>query len=199
MRLGRDDRQSRAPPPRHEFAFDAAVYGLAFLPDGTLATGLGDGSVRLIAPAETASPKIRQPHCEGAAVHGVGYRRRRRSDRAAMMVVWHEQTRAAKSRYLRSSGPESRCPGREPHDRVAPLAAGREVRLIGRGGETRASADHPSTVPDAPSTQKGSGSAYLTVARRHFAGRASSTREPRSLNGMARISASHGARTARRC
>ena len=62
-----DNPQIRA-PRRQEFSFDAAVTGLAFLAEGTLAAGLGDGSVRLVAPANTASPRTIQPHREGAAV-----------------------------------------------------------------------------------------------------------------------------------
>src|SRR5437763_11477732 len=65
--LACDNPQIRA-PLHQEFSFDAAVTGLAFLAEGTLATGLGDGSVRLIAPREPASPRTVRPHREGAAV-----------------------------------------------------------------------------------------------------------------------------------
>jgi hypothetical protein len=67
MMLACDNPQIQA-PPRQEFSFDAAVTGFAFLAEGTLATGLADGSVRLIAPADTASPRTVQPHRDGAAV-----------------------------------------------------------------------------------------------------------------------------------
>jgi len=42
-------------PQLQEFSFDAAATALAFL-EGMLATGLGDGSLRLIAPGDAASP-----------------------------------------------------------------------------------------------------------------------------------------------
>ena len=67
MKLACDNPQVQA-PLQQEFSFDAAVTGLAFLAEGTLATGLGDGSVRLIAPRDTASPRTVRPHREGAAV-----------------------------------------------------------------------------------------------------------------------------------
>jgi hypothetical protein len=43
-------------PQLQEFSFDAAATALAFLAEGMLATGLGDGSLRLIAPGDAASP-----------------------------------------------------------------------------------------------------------------------------------------------
>jgi hypothetical protein len=49
--LACDNPQIQSTPPQ-EFAFDAAVTGLAFLAEGTLATGLSDGSVRLIPPGD---------------------------------------------------------------------------------------------------------------------------------------------------
>ena len=64
--LACDHPQIQSTPPQ-EFAFDAAVTGLAFLAEGTLAAGLGDGSVRLISSGD-ASPRTVQSHREGAAV-----------------------------------------------------------------------------------------------------------------------------------
>jgi hypothetical protein len=67
MMLACADPQIQA-PPRQEFSFDGAVTGLAFLAEGTLATGLGDGSLRLIAPGDAALPRTVRPHREGATV-----------------------------------------------------------------------------------------------------------------------------------
>jgi WD40 repeat protein len=152
-----DDLQIQA-PPQQEFWFDAAVTSLAFLADGTLATGLGDGLVRLIAPGETASPRTVRPHREGAAVlamvtdiDGAGVvtggddgRVARTDARGEVSVLAEFAGRQADVLAVSSSGG------------LRAAAGGREVRLLDRaGGTVGASADHPSTITGLAFNPKG--------------------------------------------
>jgi WD40 repeat protein len=145
-------------PPRQKFSFDSAVTGLAFLAEGTLAAGLGDGSVRLIAPGETASLRTVQPHREGAAILAMV------ADIDSTGVV----TGADDGRVARTdAGGEvsvlAEFPGRQadvlavsPSGGLRAAAAGREVRLLDRAGQIMgASSDHPSTVTGLAFNPKG--------------------------------------------
>jgi len=50
-------------PQLQEFSFDAAATALAFLAEGMLATGLGDGSLRLIAPGDGQTATTSATRC----------------------------------------------------------------------------------------------------------------------------------------
>jgi WD40 repeat protein len=196
-----DNPQIQA-PPRREFSFDAAVTGLAFLSDGALAGGLGDGSVRLVAPGDTASPRTVQPHREGAAVlsmsldiDGAGVVTGGDDGRVARTDAGGEVTVLAEF-----AGQQADVLAVSRSGGLRAAAGGREVRLLDRAGETvGAAADHPSTVTGLAFNPKGK-----RLAISHYAGATlrwtgRSIREPLSSNGEARISASPGARMARRC
>jgi WD40 repeat protein len=152
-----DNLQIQA-PPRQEFSFDAAVTGLAFLAEGTLATGLGDGSVRLIAPGDAASPRTIQPHREGAAVLAMAV-----DSDAAGVVTGGDDGRVVRTDVRGEVSVLAEFPGRQadvvavsPSGGLRAAAVGREVRLFDRTGETAgASADHPSTVTGLAFNPKG--------------------------------------------
>ncbi len=199
MKLACDNPQIQV-RPRQEFSFDAAATGLAFLIEGTLATGLGDGSVRLIAPGETASPRTVRPHCEGAAVLAMVT-----DIDGAGVVTGGDHGRVARTDARGEVSVLAEFPGRQtdvlavsPSGGVRAAAGGREVRLLDRAArrsERRRTTPAPS--PGWPSTPKGSGSPYLIMAEPHCDGRENLIREPQSSTGAGRISASLGAPTAR--
>jgi WD40 repeat protein len=143
-----DNPQIQA-PPRQEFLFDAAITGLAFLAKDTLAAGLGDGSVRLIGPAEGASPITVQPHREGAAILAMAV-----DIDGAGVVTSGDDGRVARTDARGEVSVLAELPGRQadvvavsPSGGLRAVAAGRELRLLDRAGETAgATADHPSTV-----------------------------------------------------
>lgn len=145
-------------PPRQEFPFDAAVIGLAFLAGGTLAAGLGDGSVRLIGPAEGASPRIVQPHRERAAVLAMAI-----DVDGAGVVTGGDDGRVARTGACGEMSVLAEFPGRQadvvavsPSGGFRAAAGGREVRLLDRAGQmVGASADHPSTVTGLAFNPKG--------------------------------------------
>jgi WD40 repeat protein len=145
-------------PPRQEFSFDAAVTGLAFLATGTLAAGLGDGSVRLLAPGESAPPKTVQPHREGAAVLAMSA-----DIDGAGVVTGGDDGRVARtdaggeiSVLAEFSGRQADVLAVSPSGGLRAVAGGREVRLLDRTGKTMgASADHPSTVTGLAFNPKG--------------------------------------------
>jgi WD40 repeat protein len=145
-------------PPRQEFSFEAAVTGLVFLAEGTLAMGLGDGSVRLIAPGDTASPRTVQPHREEAAVlvmvsdiDGAGVVTGGDDGRVARTDTHGEVTVLAEFR-----GRQADVLAVSPSGGLRAVAVGREVRLLDRTGETvGATADHPSTVTGLAFNPKG--------------------------------------------
>jgi WD40 repeat protein len=149
--------------------------------------------VRLVALGDTASPKTVQPHREGAAVLSMSL-----DIDGAGVVTSGDDGRVARTDARGEVSVLTEFPGRQadvlavsPSGGLRAAADGREVRLLDRAGEAvGAATDHPSTVTGSPSTPKGSGSPYLTMAGRHCAGPGSSTREPLSSNGEARISAS---------
>ena len=152
-----DNPQIQA-PPRREFSFDAAVTALAFLLDGTLAGGLGDGSVRLVAPGGTASPRTVQPHREGAAVLSVSL-----DIDGAGVVTGGDDGRVARTDTGGEVTVLAEFPGRQadvlavsPSGGLRAAAGGREVRLLDRAGKTvGAAADHPSTVTGLAFNPKG--------------------------------------------
>ena len=152
-----DNLQIQA-PPRQEFLFDAAVTGLAFLAEGTLATGLGDGSVRLIAPEDSATPRTVHPHREGAAVLAMAT-----DIDGAGIVTGGDDGRVARTDTRGEVTVLAEFPGRQadvlavsPSGGLRAAAGGREVRLLDRAGETvGASADHPSTVTGVAFNPKG--------------------------------------------
>lgn len=157
MMLACDNPQIQT-PPQQEFSFDAAVIGLAFLAEGTLAAGLGDGSVCLVPSGDTASPKTVQTHRKESAVlamcldiDGAGVLTggddgcvARTDTRGEVTVLAEFPGRQADVLAVSSSGGL----------RVA--AAGREVRLLDRAGQMMgAAADHPSTVTGLAFNPKG--------------------------------------------
>jgi WD40 repeat protein len=152
-----DDPQIQA-PPRLEFTFDAAVTGLAFLSGGTLAGGLGDGSVRLVAPGDTASPRTVQPHREGAAVLSMSL-----DIDGAGVVTGGDDGRVARTDARGEVRVLAEFPGAQadvlaigPSGGLRAAAGGREVRLFDRAGRTvGAAADHPSTVTGLAFNPKG--------------------------------------------
>jgi WD40 repeat protein len=167
MKLACDRPQIQA-PPRQEFSFDAAVTGLAFLAQGTLAAGLGDGSVRLIAPGETASPRTVRPHRQGAAVLAMVT-----DIDGAGVVTGGDDGRVSRTDARGEVSVLAEFPGRQadvlavsPSGGLRAAAGGREVRLFDRAGETvGASADHPSTVTGLAFNPKG-----RRLAASHYGG-----------------------------
>ncbi|HEY2526726.1 MAG TPA: WD40 repeat domain-containing protein [Xanthobacteraceae bacterium] len=155
-------------PPRQEFSFDASVTGLAFLTEGTLATGLGDGSVRLIGPGDSASPRTVQPHRDGAAVLAMAI-----DIDGAGVVTGGDDGRVARTDARGEVSVLAEFPGRQadvlavsPSGGLRAAAGGREVRLLDRVGATvAASADHPSTVTGLAFNPKGK-----RVAVSHYGG-----------------------------
>ena len=151
-------------PPRQEFSFDAAVTGLAFLADGTLAAGLGDGSVRLLAPGDSASPRTVQPHREGAAVLAMVT-----DIDGGGVVSGGDDGCVARTDAGGEVSVLAEFPGRQadvlavsPSGGLRAVAVGREVRLLDRAGKTvGASADHPSTVTGLAFNPKGKRLAVL--------------------------------------
>ncbi|MBO0739242.1 MAG: WD40 repeat domain-containing protein [Alphaproteobacteria bacterium] len=145
-------------PPRQEFSFDAAVTGLAFLAEDTLATGLGDGSVRLIAPGETALPRTVRPHGEGAAILAMVL-----DTDGAGVVTGGDDGRVARTDARGEVSVLAEFPGRQadvlavsPSSGLRAAAVGREVRLLDRTGETvGAAAEHPSSVTGLAFNPKG--------------------------------------------
>jgi hypothetical protein len=138
-----------------KFSFVAAVTGLAFLAERTVAAGLGDGSVRLIAPGETASPRTIRPHRGGAAVlamvtdiDGAGVVTGGDDGRVARTNAGSEVSVLAEFRGAkRMSWPSASLAGCVPR---------RAVRLLDRTGEmVGASADQPSTVTGLAFNPKG--------------------------------------------
>jgi WD40 repeat protein len=162
-----DNPQIQA-PLRRELSFDAAITGLAFLAEGTLAAGLGDGSVRLVDPEDTASPRIVQPHREGAAVLAMAID----IDHAGI-VTGGDDGRVARTDARGEVSVLAEFPGRQadvlaisPSGGLRAAAGGREVRLLDRAGETvGASADHPSTVTGLAFNPKGK-----RLAMSHYGG-----------------------------
>jgi WD40 repeat protein len=155
-------------PPRQEFSFDAAVTGLAFLAEGTLATGLGDGSVRLIAPGDTASQRTVQPHREGAAVLAIVT-----DIDGAGVVTGGDDGRVARTDTRGEVTVLAEFPGRQadilavsPVGGLRASAAGREVRLLDRtGASVGATTDHPSSVTGLAFNLKGK-----RLAASHYGG-----------------------------
>jgi len=155
--LACDNPQIQSTPPQ-VFAFDAAVTGLAFLAEGTLATGLGDGSVRLIPPGDAASPRTIQPHREGAAVLALVT-----DIDGAAVLTGGDDGRVARTDTRGEVTVLAEFPRRQadvlavsPSGGLRAAAVGREVRLLDRTGETvGAAADHPSTVTGLAFNPKG--------------------------------------------
>jgi WD40 repeat protein len=155
--LGCDNPQIQA-PPQQEFLFDAAVTGLVFLAEGTLATGLGDGSARLIAPRETASLRTLRAHREGAAVLAMAA-----DIDSAGVVTGGDDGRVARTDAGGEVSVLTEFPGRQadvlaisPSGGLRAVAGGREVRLLDRTGKmVGVSADHPSTVTGLAFNPKG--------------------------------------------
>lgn len=123
-----------------------------------MAAGLGDGSVRLFAPAEGGSPRTVQPHREGAAVLAMAI-----DIDGAGVVTGGDDGCVARTDVRGEVRVLAEFPGRQA-DVVAvsssggfrAVAGGREVRLLDRAGETvGASADHPSTVTGLAFNPKG--------------------------------------------
>lgn len=165
--LARDEARVLA-PPRRDLALEAGITGAAFLADGTLAAALGDGSVRFVPATESRSETTAQPHSEDSAVLTMAV------DLDGAGVV----TGGDDGRVMRTgSGGETSLlaefPGRQVDvlavSAVAGLraaAAGREVRLVDRTGNTVAATDdHPSTVTGLAFNPKGK---RLAVA--HYGG-----------------------------
>jgi hypothetical protein len=133
-------------PPQQEFSFEAAVTGLVFLAEDTLATGLGDGSVRLIAPSETASAKTVRPHRHGAAVLAMAA-----DIDGAGVVTGGDDGPVARTDAGGEVSVLAEFPGRQADvlaisssGGLRAVAGGREVRLLDRTGKmVGVSADHP--------------------------------------------------------
>jgi WD40 repeat protein len=155
-------------PPQQEFSFDAAITGLAFLAEGTLATGLGDGSVCLVPPGDTASPRTVQTHRKEAAVLAMCL-----DIDGAGVLTGGDDGRVARTDARGEVTVLAEFPGRQadvlavsPAGGLRAAAAGREVRLLDRAGQTAgATADHPSTVTGLAFNPKGK-----RLAISHYAG-----------------------------
>lgn len=152
--------------PLRAFDFGSVVTGLAFLRDGTLAVGLGDGSVRLIAPER--EPVTVRPHAEGAAVLKLA------ADVDGQSVltggddglVMRSDAAGETTRLAAFPGQQVDVLTAHPAAGLRAVAAGRELRLLDREGKTvAATADHPSTVADVAFNPKGK---RLAVA--HYGG-----------------------------
>jgi hypothetical protein len=143
--VARDEPRILA-PPQQDFSIDAAVTGIAFLADGTLAAGLGDGSVRLIAPRDSLSPTTIQPHRAGAAVLAMCV-----DIDGAGVLTGGDGGRVARTGADGEVTVLAEFPGRQvdvlavhASSGLRAAAAGREVRLLDRTGKTAAAtADHP--------------------------------------------------------
>jgi WD40 repeat protein len=155
--LARDEPPILA-PPQQDFSVDAAVTGVAFLADGTLAASLGDGSVRLIAPRDTLSPTAIQPHSEGSAVLAMVV-----DIDGAGVLTGGDDGRVARTGADGEVTVLTEFPGRQvdvlavhASSGLRAAAAGREVRLLDRTGKPAAvTADHPSTVTGLAFNPKG--------------------------------------------
>jgi WD40 repeat protein len=146
--------------------FDAPVTGLAFLADGTLATGLGDGTVRLIGAAD--KPVAVQTHTDGSAVLTL------RADLDGKSVLTGgDDGRLALTDREGTTTTLAKFPGHQidvlavsAASGLRAVAAGRSVHLLDRGARTVASSDdHSSTVRDLAFNPKGK---RLAVA--HYGG-----------------------------
>jgi WD40 repeat protein len=146
--------------------FDAPVTGLAFLADGTLATGLGDGTVRLIGAAD--KPVTVQAHADGSAVLTL------RADLDGKSVLTGgDDGRLARTDRAGTTITLAKYPGHQldvlavsAASGLRAVAAGRRVHVLDRAARTVASSDdHPSTVSDLAFNPKGK---RLAVA--HYGG-----------------------------
>jgi WD40 repeat protein len=146
--------------------FDAPVTGLAFLADGTLAAGLGDGTVRLIGAAD--KPVAVQTHTDGTAVLTL------RADLDGKSVLTGgDDGRLARTDHEGTTTTLAKFPGHQidvlavsAASGLRAVAAGRSVHLLDRGARTVASSDdHSSTVRDLAFNPKGK---RLAVA--HYGG-----------------------------
>jgi WD40 repeat protein len=144
------------PPQQQEFAFDAAVTGVAFLADGTLAAGLGDGTVRLVDGG--GAPRTARPHGDGAAILALAV-----DLDGAAVLTGGDDGRLARTAGDGAVTPLADFPGRQVDvlavsaaGALRAAAAGRELRLLDGGGHVvAASADHPSTVTGLAFNPKG--------------------------------------------
>ena len=143
-------------PPRRELAFDAAVTGVVFLADGTLAAGLGDGTVRLV--TDDPAPRIAQPHRDGSAVLALAI-----DFDGAGVLTGGDDGRLARTAGDGTVTPLAEFPGRQVEVVAVSIAggrsavaAGREVSLLDRSGKiVAATADHPTTVTGLALNPKG--------------------------------------------
>jgi WD40 repeat protein len=146
--------------------FDAPVTGLVFLADGTLVTGLGDGTVRLIGVA--AKPMAVQTHTDGSAVLAL------RADLDGKSVLTGgDDGCLARTDRAGTTMTLAKFPGHQidvltisAASGLRAVAAGRGVHMLDRAARTVASSeDHPSTVSDLAFNPKGK---RLAVA--HYGG-----------------------------
>jgi WD40 repeat protein len=146
----------RAASRGYEHRFDAPLTGMVFLSGGTLAVGLGDGSVRLIVPDDkvvTASP-----HAAGSAVLALV------ADLDGNSVLTGgDDGRVARTTADGESSILAEFAARQidvlavsATAGLRAVAAGREVYLYDRTGRTIGTAgDHPSTVAGLAFNPKG--------------------------------------------
>ena len=152
------DEAQRPAPSAQEVSFEAAVTGIVFLANGTLAAGLGDGSVRLIPWGGISDIVKASPHAGNTAVLSVAMD----LDAAAVLTGGDDGCLARTG-----TGGETHILTRFPGQQVDVLAvsqtgnlravaAGREVRLLDRHGNVFATtSDHPSSITGLAFNPKG--------------------------------------------
>jgi WD40 repeat protein len=153
--IAADDDPLVLPPARTSFTFDAAVTGLAFLTDGTLAAGFGDGAVRYL--GADREPTVTWPHRDGAVLALA-----RDIDGRGVLTGGDD------GRFMRTTAAGNvaclaEFPGQQA-DVIAvsaaaalrAVAAGRQVALLDPAGRTlAATCDHRSTVTGLAFNPKG--------------------------------------------
>ncbi|MET1026409.1 MAG: WD40 repeat domain-containing protein [Dongiaceae bacterium] len=156
--IGAADNTRNSAPIAREASFEAAVTGIAFLANGMLAAGLADGSVRLIPLDDTNTIVKASPHAANAAVLCAAMD----LDAAGILTSGDDGCLArtgisGDTQVLsRFAGPQVDVLAVSQTGGLRAVAAGREVRLLNRHGETvAATRDHPSSVTGLAFNPKG--------------------------------------------
>jgi WD40 repeat protein len=153
--IAADDDPLVLTPPRRQFAFDAAVTGLAFLDGDIVAAGFGDGAVRFF--ASDNEPASAQAHRDGAVL-ALDVDLDRRS-----VLTGGDDGRLVQTTPTRDVTCLAEFRGQHI-DVIAvsataglrAVAAGRQVALLDRDGKPlAATSDHPSTVTGLAFNPKG--------------------------------------------